>query len=112
MQVAFLRFATAAPPEVFSFENAAQKLPPVEGLPGGALATGTPNQAWLALDLLSLLAHLHDAGHADRVLRILELPVGQCPEVLVLGFASSRGCVHVPSHMHMCRTHACMHLRQ
>lgn len=31
-QIAFLRFATAAPPEVFSFEGAQRKLPPVEGL--------------------------------------------------------------------------------
>lgn len=31
-QIAFLRFASAAPPEVFSFEGAQRKLPPVEGL--------------------------------------------------------------------------------
>ena len=31
-QISFLRFATAAPPELFSFEGAQRKLPPVEGL--------------------------------------------------------------------------------
>lgn len=31
-QIAFLRFASAAPPEMFSFEGAARKLPPLEGL--------------------------------------------------------------------------------
>lgn len=31
-QIAFLRFASAAPPEVFSFEGAQRKLAPVEGL--------------------------------------------------------------------------------
>ena len=86
--MAFLRYATAAPPEVFSFEAAARKLAPVEGLPAG-----TPNQAWLALDLLGMLMRLHEGGQATSVLAILELPAARCPELLVLGFASARRCL-------------------
>jgi hypothetical protein len=89
-QVAFLRYATAAPSEVFSFEAAARKLPPVDGLPAGHSALGTPNQAWLALDLHSLLAYLYEAGQAAGVRQILELPLQQCPEVLLLGLATAR----------------------
>ncbi|KAK9916879.1 hypothetical protein WJX75_008268 [Coccomyxa subellipsoidea] len=89
-QIAFLRFASTAPPEIFSFEGAARKLPPLEGLQGNKSPMGTPNQAWLALDLLSTLSFLYEAGHGAAVRQILELPLAQCPEVLVLSFASAR----------------------
>ena len=77
---------------MFSFEAAGRKLPPVEGLLAGQSAVGTPNQAWLALDLLSLLAYLYEAGQAAGVRQILELPLLHCPEVLLLGMASARRC--------------------
>ncbi len=59
-------------------------------LQGNKSPMGTPNQAWLALDLLSTLSFLYEAGHGAAVRQILELPLAQCPEVLVLGFASAR----------------------
>ena len=54
-QAAFLEFALTAPPDVFSFEGAAQRLDPLEGLAAGRSSTGTANQGWLCLDLLRLL---------------------------------------------------------
>jgi CCR4-NOT transcription complex subunit 1 len=89
-QIAFLRYATAAPPQVFSFEHAQNKLAPVEGLQGAKSPMGTPNQAWMSLDLLSTLTSLYEEGHVPAVRQILELPLSQCPDVLVLGLASAR----------------------
>ena len=63
-QLAFLRWAAAAPPDVFSFEGAPRRLAPVEGLAGGRSPLGTPNQAWLCLDLYAALARLDEAGLA------------------------------------------------
>lgn len=60
------------------------------GMQGNKSPMGTPNQAWLALDLLSTLSFLYEAGHGAAVRQILELPLAQCPEVLVLSFASAR----------------------
>ncbi len=60
---------------------------------GNKSPVGTPNQAWLSLDLLSTLSFLYEAGHGAAVRELLELPLTQCPEVLVLGFASARRCV-------------------
>ncbi len=59
---------------------------------GNKSPLGTPNQAWLALDLLSTLLFLYEAGHGAAVRELLELPLAQCPEVLVLGFAAARRC--------------------
>ena len=56
---------------------------------GGKAAVGTPNQAWLSLDLLLLFSQLYDNGHAPAVHQILQLPRAQCPEVLVLATASA-----------------------
>lgn len=143
-QVAFLRYATAAPPKVFTFEHAQRKLAPVEGLQviplshfpieslrhvliqstaflcccgdtgyacvflfcrclsahgmtmvvflgqGSRSLVGTPNHAWMSLDLLSLLTSLYEEGLVPVVRQILELPLSQCPDVLVLGLASAR----------------------
>ena len=61
---------------------------PVEGLQGGKSPTGTPNQAWLCLDLLEVLGRLAELGHHTSVHAILEPPMKQCPEVLLLGMAS------------------------
>ena len=61
----------------------------VFGVQGGKSPPGTPNQAWLSLDLLLLLSQLYDNGHAPAVHQILEIPKGQCPELLVLSSASA-----------------------
>ncbi|EFN54436.1 hypothetical protein CHLNCDRAFT_135829, partial [Chlorella variabilis] len=87
-QLSFLRQAAAAPPELFSWAHAARRQEPVEGLHAGKPGVGTPNQAWLCLDLLDCLARLADSGHAAAVRQILEPPLKQCPEVLLLGMAA------------------------
>ena len=71
---------------------------PVEGLQGGKSPTGTSNQAWLCLDLLEMLARLAELGHHAAVRSIVELPLKQCPEVLLLGMASVRADW---SHLHL-----------
>jgi hypothetical protein len=80
-QLAFLRWATAAPPEVFSFEGVPRRLAPLEGLAAGRSSVGTPNQAWLALDLYAALARLDEAGLSAGVRALLEPPAKACPEV-------------------------------
>lgn len=87
-QLSFLRQAAAAPPELFSWAHAARRLEPVEGLHAGKSAHGTPNQAWCCLDLADCLARLADSGHGPAVRQILELPLKQCPEVLLLCMAT------------------------
>lgn len=87
-QLSFLRQAAAAPPELFSWAHAARRLEPVEGLHAGKSPHGTPNLAWCCLDLADCLARLADSGHAQPVRQILELPLKQCPEVLLLGMAT------------------------
>lgn len=89
-QLSFLRQATAAPPEVFSWAHAARRQEPLEGLHAGKSPVGTPNQAWLCLDLYDSLARLADSGHAPAVRQVLELPLKQCPEVLLLGMAAAQ----------------------
>ena len=53
--------------------------------------TGTPNEAWLDLDLADTLAALADAGHGAAVLQLLESPRRECPELLVCALAAARG---------------------
>lgn len=70
----------------------------MEGLQGGRSPTGTSNQAWLCLDLLDALARLAELGHQTAVRSILEVPLKQCPEVLLLGLGSVRADW---SHLHL-----------
>lgn len=90
-QLSFLKYATAAPPEVFSWAHAEPQQEPLEGLHGGKSATGTPNMCWMALDLYSTLASLAESGYAPAVRAILEAPLKACPEILLLGAASVKG---------------------
>jgi len=55
------------------------------------LPNGTPNEAWLDLDLADTLAALADAGHGAAVLQLLEAPRRECPELLVSALAGARG---------------------
>ena len=80
-QLSFLRHAVTAPPDVFTFEHAPQKVAPLEGLAGGKSPVGLPNQAWLCLDLLDTLSRLAEAGHHQTVQQILDQPIKHCPEV-------------------------------
>jgi CCR4-NOT transcription complex subunit 1 len=90
-QLSFLQQAAAAPPDVFSWDHAARKQEPLEGLHAGKLPTGTSNQCWMCLDLYATLAALSDSGHAAAVRAVLDVPLKQCPEVLLLGIASVKG---------------------
>ena len=79
-QLSLIRQATAASPEQFSFQHALNKMAPLEGLQGEQLAVGTPNQAWLCLDLYDILCQLAEVGHHADVQHILEEPMKSCPE--------------------------------
>lgn len=87
-QLSFLKHATAAPPELFTWAHAARRLEPLEGLHAGKSPTGTPNQCWVCLDIYTALASLACSGHAPDVRHLLEHPLKHCPEVLLLGIAS------------------------
>ncbi len=64
-----------AAPEVFTFEHAAHKQPPLEGLSSGKSPVGTPNQAWLCLDLCEVLCRLAEES-ADQRASVMQ--VGGC----------------------------------
>jgi len=87
-QIEFLKHAIESPPEVFTFEHAIRQQPPLEGLAGTVSSIGTPNQAWLCLDLMEVLCRLAESGHGAAVHKILEQPKAECPELLLLGVAS------------------------
>ena len=63
------------------------------GLSGGAFYSHFPSKndlfsAIVERELSQSLARLADSGHAQPVRQILELPLKQCPEVLLLGMAT------------------------
>ncbi|PIA29475.1 hypothetical protein AQUCO_06000080v1 [Aquilegia coerulea] len=79
-QLSFLRYAVSARTEIFSFVHASRKL-------GQKLVYEPENQSWLCLDLLEVLCHLAERGHASSVRSMVEYPVEHCPEVLLLGMS-------------------------
>ncbi|KAK1304862.1 hypothetical protein QJS10_CPB11g00341 [Acorus calamus] len=50
-------------------------------------SSGNVNQAWSCLDLLEMLCQLAERGHASPVRMMLENPLRQCPETLLVGIA-------------------------
>lgn len=88
-QLSFLRFAAIAPPEIFSWAHSMRRQLPLENLPGRS-PVGTPNSAWLSLDLLQCLALLAEADHLSEMRGVLDVPLKQCPELLLLGMACTR----------------------
>lgn len=84
-QLSFLRHAAVAPPDVFTFEHAPQKLAPLEVLHSGKSPVGLPNQAWLCLDLYNIVSRMAEAGHHTGVHQLLEHPAKNCPEVGLCG---------------------------
>ncbi|CAM6118665.1 unnamed protein product [Calypogeia fissa] len=86
-QLSFLRQAVSAPADVFTFAHSPRKQSPLEGLPGQKSPYGTSNHAWLSLDLLEVLCLLAEMGHTSSVRSLLEYPLKQCPELLLLGMA-------------------------
>lgn len=59
----------------------------MDNIQGQKLSYGTPNCAWLSLELLEVLCSLAEMGHVGSVRALLELPLKHCPELLVLGLA-------------------------
>ncbi|KAM5554755.1 hypothetical protein ABKV19_022924 [Rosa sericea] len=86
-QLSFLKHAVSSPPEVFNFAHSVRQLPYTDTVNGHKLQLGHANHGWLCLDLLDVLCHLAERGHARSVRSILEYPLQHCPEVLLLGMA-------------------------
>ncbi|KAF5204452.1 Ccr4-not transcription complex subunit [Thalictrum thalictroides] len=86
-QLSFLRYAVSAQAEIFSFAHATRQLVYVDTFHGQKLAHGPENQAWLCLDLLDVLCHLAERGHAGSVRSMLKYPLEHCPDVLLLGMS-------------------------
>eukprot|EP00967_Tisochrysis_lutea_P076506 scaffold103550_cov20-Tisochrysis_lutea.AAC.1 len=57
--------------------------PPVEGMQhAGKSPTGTPNEAWLSIDLLQVLCYLFvEPAHQPVVRLMLQNALNECPEV-------------------------------
>lgn len=90
-QLSFLRQATRAEPEVFSWAHAEKRQEPLEGLTSDRSSVGTSNSCWLCIDLYTTLAALASSGYDSEVQGILEHPLKVCPEVFVLGAATVEG---------------------
>ncbi|KAG6428008.1 hypothetical protein SASPL_112256 [Salvia splendens] len=73
-QLSFLKNAVAAPPEVFTFAHSERQL-------------SGPNRAWSCHDLLVVLCQLSEMCHASFVRSVIESPLNNFPEVLLLGMA-------------------------
>ncbi|KAL3516917.1 hypothetical protein ACH5RR_023819, partial [Cinchona calisaya] len=86
-QLSFLKYAVAVPPEVFTFAHSGRQLAYLDAVNGHNFPLGNANHAWLCLDLLEVLCQLAERGHASTVRSILEYPLKQCPEILLLGMA-------------------------
>mmetsp|Transcript_10455 Transcript_10455/g.28626 ORF Transcript_10455/g.28626 Transcript_10455/m.28626 type:complete len:1846 (+) Transcript_10455:184-5721(+) len=90
-QLSFLRQATRAEPEVFSWAHAEKRQDPLEGLTSDRSPSGTSNSCWLCLDLYTTLAALAASGYEKDVRSILEHPLKVCPELFVIGAATVEG---------------------
>ncbi|XP_022979316.1 CCR4-NOT transcription complex subunit 1-like [Cucurbita maxima] len=86
-QISFLKHAVSAPPEIFTFAHSGRRLAYIDGLHGHKLQLGHTNEAWICLDLLDILCELAERGHARSVQSMLEFPLKNCPELLLLGMA-------------------------
>jgi hypothetical protein len=84
--LSFLRLAVSADPELFSFHTSARMADPVEGLQqAGKAPTGTPNQAWLSIDLLQVLCYLFvEPAHQPVVRGMLQSALKDSPEVCMM----------------------------
>jgi len=86
-QLEFLRHAIVAPGDMFPWAFSRRKIPPIEGLAGGASPIGTPNQCWLSVDLYLTLASLADSSVAlaNAARGVIEPAMTACGEVVALG---------------------------
>ncbi|KAL1548658.1 transcription regulator [Salvia divinorum] len=85
-QLSFLKNAVSAPPEVFTFAHSERQLFYDDGVLGDTLQSG-PNHAWSCHDLLLVLCQLSEMGHASFVRSVIESPLNNFPEALLLGMA-------------------------
>ena len=82
-QLAALRHATAAPPEVLTFALAGPLFPPVVG---SRNSCGSANQAWCCVGVYAALTRLASYGGLQaEVLHMLETPRGMIPELVAIG---------------------------
>ncbi|KAK8969351.1 hypothetical protein KSP40_PGU002018 [Platanthera guangdongensis] len=79
-QLSLLRHAVSAPPDVFTFAHSSRHMIQSDSFQS---ANKEGNLAWSCLDLLEVLCDLAERGHGSTVRTILELPLNQCPEVLL-----------------------------
>ncbi|CAN4125895.1 unnamed protein product [Withania somnifera] len=86
-QLSLLKYAVSVPPEVFTFAHSGRQLEYVDAVNDHKIQIGHANHAWLCLDLLEVLCQLAERGYASSVRSILERPLKQCPEILLLGMA-------------------------
>ncbi|KAL9175940.1 hypothetical protein ABFS82_02G145600 [Erythranthe guttata] len=86
-QLSFLKYAVSVPPEIFTFAHSDKQLSYDDVVTGHAFQPLQVNHAWFCHDLLEVLCQLSERGHASLVRCILEKPINQCPEVLLLGMA-------------------------
>lgn len=87
-QLSLLKQAVAAPPEVFSFGTCRNKTLPLEELADLDARRGSPNEAWLSKDLLTLLARLAVEKPAE-VRSILDIGSAAAPEAMLLTFVAA-----------------------
>jgi len=96
-QLSLLAAATVAPPDAVPWDASARRIAPLDGLAGGAAASGTANGCWLSVDLLSVLCQLADAGQSGPVRSLLEAGPGKtCREMLLC----SLGALRLPGESH------------
>ncbi|KAL3814967.1 hypothetical protein ACJIZ3_016235 [Penstemon smallii] len=86
-QLSFLKYAVSMTPEVFTFAHSERQLTYDDAVNGQTVQPGQVNQAWSCHDLLEVLCQLAERGHASLVRSVLDSPLNQCPEVLLLGMA-------------------------
>ncbi|XP_076895425.1 uncharacterized protein LOC143548041 [Bidens hawaiensis] len=93
-QLLFLKQAVSTRPEVFTFAHCKRQMEHVDHKyqPNHAI------QPWLCLDLLEVLCLLAENGHADSVRSMMEFPLKNFPEVVLLGMAHVITAGHLLQH--------------
>ncbi|EFJ39979.1 hypothetical protein VOLCADRAFT_108387 [Volvox carteri f. nagariensis] len=87
-QLSFLKAASVAPPDVFSFESSKRLVTLLEGMDVAALS---PNRAWASVDLLQALCMLMEsAGLVGPARDVLQFPAATCPDLLLITIAETR----------------------
>ncbi|XP_058008298.1 uncharacterized protein LOC110666945 isoform X2 [Hevea brasiliensis] len=86
-QLSLLKYAVLAPPEVFTFAHSGRLLVYHDAVHGYKLQLGHANHAWLCLDLLDVLCQIAEMGHSSSIQSMLEYPLKNCPEILLLGMS-------------------------